>query len=231
MRRKQQNMMHLEQSEVNMYLSRIEIDIHNRQKYKDLNHVGAMHHWVEQSFIHEFETKERTRKLWRVDKLNGKQYLIIVSPTKPNLDTLEKYGVASTGETKDYLPFLKNLKKGMRAMFRVTLNPVISLKEEHGKRGRVVPHVTVAQQEQFLLDRSEKNGFTLEEGDFSIVQRGYVTLKKAGNKPINLSQATYEGILTISDQNKFISTLTNGIGRKKAYGFGMMTVIPMMNEE
>ena len=45
-------------------------------------------------------------------------------------------------------------------------------------------------------------------------------------KSIRLSKATYEGILTITDKNQFIKTLTRGFGKKKAYGFGMMTVIP-----
>lgn len=33
-----------------MYLSRVEIDQGNRQKLKDLTHLGAYHSWVENSF-------------------------------------------------------------------------------------------------------------------------------------------------------------------------------------
>ena len=33
-----------------MYLSRVEIDTDNRQKIKDLSHLGAYHNWVERSF-------------------------------------------------------------------------------------------------------------------------------------------------------------------------------------
>ena len=33
-----------------MYLSRVEVDYLNRQKTKDLSHLGAYHNWVEQSF-------------------------------------------------------------------------------------------------------------------------------------------------------------------------------------
>ena len=30
-----------------MYLSRVKIDVNNRIKVKDLNHLGAYHKWVE----------------------------------------------------------------------------------------------------------------------------------------------------------------------------------------
>lgn len=33
-----------------MYLSRVEIDVKNRYKTKELTHLGAFHNWVEQSF-------------------------------------------------------------------------------------------------------------------------------------------------------------------------------------
>jgi CRISPR system Cascade subunit CasE len=44
---------------------------------------------------------------------------------------------------------------------------------------------------------------------------------------IRLSKATYEGMLRVTNKEIFYHTLTDGIGRKKAYGFGLMTVIPM----
>lgn len=209
-----------------MYLSRVEIDLQNRQKIKNLSHVGAYHHWVEESFPQEFENGERTRKLWRIDTLNHKQFLLIVSPTKPDLIKLERYGVTGSAQTKLYTTFLNSLKKGMQARFRVTLNPVVSIANPNGKRGRVVPHVTATQQMDFLLKRSEKNGFILQENDYSIVERGYVLLKRMNTKNIRLSKVVYEGKLTVRDSKQFKKTLTQGFGREKAYGFGMMTVIP-----
>ena len=42
-----------------------------------------------------------------------------------------------------------------------------------------------------------------------------------------MSKAVYQGVLTISDEDVMRKTLLDGIGKKKAYGFGMMTVIPL----
>lgn len=214
-----------------MFLSKVEIDRQNRQKNRNLSHIGAFHHWVEQSFPQEIEENTRTRKLWRIDKLRGKEYLLVVSSTKPDLSLLEKYGIENSAQTKDYDPFLNMLEEGIKARFRITLNPVISIKDSAGKRGRVVPLAAVDKQLKFLYDRAEKNGFSLKEDDFTIVDRGYSEFKKSVQKPIKLSKVIYEGILTITNVDLFIKTLTEGIGKKKAYGFGLMTVIPLVNEK
>ena len=83
----------------------------------------------------------------------------------------------------------------------------------------------------FLYERSEKNGFKLEKDEFTIVNRQHKILNKNQNiekrRPLRLAYVEYEGILEISDAEKFRKTLTEGIGKKKAYGFGMMTVIPI----
>ena len=209
-----------------MYLSQVEIDIQNRQKIRELSHLGAFHHWVEQSFPDEIDNALRTRKLWRIDKLKDRHYLLIVSSTKPDLMRLERYGVSGSAKTRPYAPFLEALTEGTRARFRVTLNPVISVKSDDGARGQVKPHITIEHQMRFLSERAEKNGFSLNENDFSITERSFEPLKKADEKIIRLSKVTYEGVLTITDKNQFIKTLTQGFGKKKAYGFGMMTVIP-----
>ena len=160
-----------------MYLSQVEIDIQNRQKIRELSHLGAFHHWVEQSFPAEIDKELRTRKLWRIDKLKDRHYLLVVSSTKPDLMRLERYGVSGSAKTRLYDPFLEALAEGTRARFRVTLNPVISVKSDGGAAG-VKPHITIERQMRFLSERAEKNGFSLNENDFSITERSFEPLKK-----------------------------------------------------
>ncbi|AXQ78447.1 type I-E CRISPR-associated protein Cas6/Cse3/CasE [Streptococcus chenjunshii] len=212
-----------------MYISRVEIDRNNRRKIKDLRNIESYHGWVEQSFPDEIKQEIRTRKLWRIDQLQGKQYLIIVSQEKPNLKQLEKYGVKNSAQTKDYDHFLNSLKEGERMRFRLVLNPVISRtsKDNNHKRGVLMPHVTVKHQMEYLMNRSMKNGFALRDDDFSIVERGYEVFNKTHSKSIRLIKAVYEGILIVNDVELFKKVLTEGIGKKKAYGFGLMTVIPV----
>ncbi|MGI5990275.1 MAG: type I-E CRISPR-associated protein Cas6/Cse3/CasE [Lachnospiraceae bacterium] len=210
-----------------MYLSRVELDVNNRQKIRDLTHVGAYHSWVEDSFPDEQKHNVRSRKLWRLDTLKNKPYLLIVSEGRPDLSKLEKYGVPGTAATKDYEPFLKSIHTGGIYRFRAVLNPVHSVSNPKDKRGKVYPEVTASQQLAYLERKAATNGFELLPDQYTITERRYVVLKKAGQRPLHLCQAAYEGILRVSDEEVFRNALCKGIGRKKAYGFGMLTVIPV----
>jgi len=98
---------------------------------------------------------------------------------------------------------------------------------EGGKRGSEKPHITAEFQKKFFMDRTIKNGFEVNEDDVNIVERGFELLRKSGSKPVKVVKATFEGVLTVVDEDKFKSMLENGFGKKKAYGFGLMTVILM----
>lgn len=211
-----------------MYLSRVEIDFNNRQKTKDLNHLGSYHNWVEQLFPFEIEKGERSRKLWRVDTILGKHFLLVLSESKPDLESFNTYGVPNTAEVKDYKSFLNKLQNDQIVRFKATLNPVKSLSsgKASGRRGRVVPHVTVQQKMDYLIEKAKQNGFELKENDFYISKSNFHPLKRSGNKMVQISKVTYEGFLTITDVVKFRETLCKGLGKKRAYGCGLITVIP-----
>lgn len=208
-----------------MYLSRVEIDKSNRENMRKLNHVGAYHDWIEQAFPGEIERGERSRKLWRIDCLAGKSYLLLLSEIKPNQKQLERYGVIGSFASKDYNSFLSAIQQGEQYRFRVTLNPVHSILEEGRKRGKVYPLYSEKDQLRFLLERAPKHGFLLTESDFMIVEKGKEKLLKKGSRHIELIKVVYEGVLTVKDLMKFKDMLIHGMGREKAYGFGMMTVI------
>lgn len=210
-----------------MYLSRVEIDVLDRRKIRDLTHLGAYHNWVETSFPSEISQDIRSRKLWRIDKIKDHLYLLVVSEGKPDLNALEKYGVHGSAETKSYDRFLDSIRNGRLYRFRVTLNPVRAVSQGEGKRGRVMPEVTSEQQLHFLESRAEGLGFELIPEEYQIVERSWEPFRKKGQRMIRLSKATYEGTLKVTDEKLFYDTLTNGIGKKKAYGFGLMTVIPL----
>lgn len=210
-----------------MYISRVEIDSQNRKKIKDLTNLEAYHNWVESSFPEEFQEKVRTRKLWRIDTLQGRKYLLVVSENKPDVDRLEKYGVSGSAQSKSYDKFLNAIEEENMYRFRVTLNPVVALSQGIGKRGRVVPHITAEQQLHFLESRAEKLGFELVPQEYQIVERSWEPFIKSGQRMMKISKVTYEGILKVKDKTAFYHTLTCGIGKKKAYGFGLMTVIPL----
>lgn len=220
------------------YLSRVEVDIQNRAKTKDLTHLGAYHNWVEQSFPKEIATGERHRHLWRLDTLMGKKYLLIMSESKPDPKLLLKYGVVGTVVTKSYDAFLNKIHDGQIMRFRLTANPTHKVIDPETKTGKVYAHVTAAQQEEWLVDRAEKSGFQLikqvgidgsnesQTLAFKVVGREWPMLHRNPGHGVRLSRVTFEGLLRVEDAELFKQLLVKGIGREKAFGMGMMTVIP-----
>lgn len=223
-----------------MYLSRVQIDVNNRAKIRDLNHLGAYHNWVEQSFPEEVQNSERLRHLWRIDDLAGKKYLLVLSERRPDLQDLERYGVKGTAVTKSYDRFLNDIHTDQIMRFRLVANPTHAVTKKGESKHRIFPHVTVEQQRQWLVKKANNNGFSVIDEQqtteaqtaltFDVVGREYQPLRKshsgANGYGARLSKVTFEGTLRVTDEVQFKNALSNGIGREKAYGMGLMTVIP-----
>ena len=172
----------------------------------------------------------RTRKLWRIDKLGEHTYVLLLSDCEPQFTQMEKqFGIVNEGkswETKDYSKLLSRIHENTEWYFRLTANPTKSRKTEKGKRGIVCAHITPYFQKKWLLERSIKAGFSLEEEKFSVIESRWQRFYKGNMRknPVTLLSVTYEGILRVRDAEKFCKTLTEGIGRGKAFGMGMMTI-------
>ena len=168
-----------------------------------------------------------SRKLWRLDNVNGTMYLLVLSQEKPNLSSFCKQFSPSqdSWETKDYTPLLENLKAGTIWRFRLTSNPTISHRTDKDKRGKVLAHITTEYQRKWLIERSEKNGFQLFENDFNITGNKWQRFIKRDRCNVTFLSVTYEGLLNIKDVGLFRKVLTEGLGRGKAYGMGLMTVM------
>lgn len=208
-----------------MYLSRVQLDIKKRQTIKALSIKSMFHGAVENSF-----SGERKRKLWRLDRLNGNYYLLILSQEKPDLSNVEsQFGVIGTAEIKDYDQLLERILAGKEWRFRLTANPTHSKKTENdgrGVRGKVYAHITPEYQKKWLIERSESNGFYIDENDFEIVEEHWNEFRKGSKRrKISILSVSYEGILKVTDASLFKKALTNGLGRGKAYGNGMLTVM------
>lgn len=210
-----------------MFLSRVQVDTHNLHKIKDLTHLGAYHNWVESSFPAEFKEKKRSRKLWRIDTIGNKKYLLLVSPDKPDLMKLSAYGVDGTAETTNYDKMLDCLKNDMIFRFRLVATPLYSKSsgKKSGKRGKVMQCLSMDDQLSYLEKRSDKNGFSLL-GDLMVTGEKLDVLRKKHHKKGFIRHVSYEGHLKITDVDKFKTILCNGLGHKKAYGSGLMTIMP-----
>ena len=206
-----------------MYMTRMELDPCRRDTVRALASPGMFHGAIESAF-----PGERRRRLWRVDELNGRSYLLLVSGEEPDLTrAAEQFAPPGAGwETKNYQPFLNALADGGVWRFRLAANPTISAPSHSQARGKVYAHVTAAQQKNWLLTRAEKHGFSLSDETFDITRRGVLSFRKeAQQRPVTLGVCVFEGLLTVTDALLLRKALTEGIGRGKAYGQGMMTLV------
>jgi CRISPR system Cascade subunit CasE len=212
-----------------MYLSRIALNTKRRETMQALDTPQWLHGALERSF-----SGERERNLWRIDWLGDNCYLLVLSAQKPDFTSIvQQFGFPNaehSWEIRNYDPLLGRLQAGQVWRFRLRANPVhSSAKEKDGpaNRGKVYAHVTPEQQRQWLLSRAQSLGFTLAEDGFDVVHTQWKKFRKRNenNREVTLRTATYEGVLTISDPERFRQALLFGIGRAKAYGCGLMTII------
>ncbi len=207
-----------------MYLSRIELNIKRRNTMKLLAPAGSIHGLVEGAF----DVRDK-RKLWRIDKFGGRTYLMILSEDKP-IFTADVAKHASNNlqgwETKDYDPLLGRVVNGSVWQFRLVANPTKSI-ASGGKRGRVTACAGFSEQEAWLRKRSQNHGFELLGESASVVENKWHIFKKGceDRRQVSIKAVAFEGFLKVVDCELFRKMLINGIGRGKAYGMGLMTII------
>ena len=205
-----------------MYLSQVELDPRNRETLRALNVPRRLHGAVEAAF-----TGPRARRLWRLDRRASRLWLLILSEERPKLSGIvAQFGPPNgTAETRDYALLLARVAEGTVWRFRLAANPIKNVKVAGG-RGIVRNHVTVSQQEQWLAERAPKHGFALEPDGFRVVDARWIAFDKAaGGNRVRIHAVTFEGLLRVTDTALFREALTRGIGRGKAYGLGLLTLM------
>lgn len=205
-----------------MNMSRVILDTNRRETLRALAAPQRLHGAIESCF-----SGEHTRRLWRLDWLQDRCCLLLVSEQRPNLMPLvAQFGTDDQpGEIRDYQPFLDRLQAGDQWRFRLCGNPVHAVSGKDGGRGRLYAHVTVQQQKKWLLDRAEKNGFSLADEMFDVVQSRWMDFTRQDKNRVVIHQVTFEGMLTVTDATLLRQALTQGIGKEKAYGCGLLTLV------
>ena len=168
--------------------------------------------------------------LWRIDSLGDSRVLIIVSTSPPDItEIVRKIGAnkLSAGDseektdadkTLDYAPFLRQISDGQAWRFRVCANPVEHKKQTPSdKRGKIFALRSIEEQLEWLNRQGEKSGFSVK--GCAIINDSWIAFNK-----VRIRAVTYDGVLTVTDADAFRTVLSQGIGRGKAYGCGLLTV-------
>jgi CRISPR system Cascade subunit CasE len=218
-------------------LSRVDLNPQRRTGRGVLGSPQAMHAAVLAAFPGRLSERWQQRVLWRLDPAPGVVRLYVVAPEEPDFTHLvEQAGwpTLPTWQTRDYEPFLKALQAGQRWSFRLTANPTRARPVVEGGDSKRFGHVTVAQQQAWLVARAEASGFNLpllsgadgvKRPENGLIVRDRSTARfRRGPGTVTLARATFEGALVIHDPDLLRRTLVAGIGPAKAYGCGLLTL-------
>ncbi|MFJ5779763.1 type I-E CRISPR-associated protein Cas6/Cse3/CasE [Streptomyces sp. NPDC093094] len=255
-----------------MFLTRFRLNTARPGTRRLLSTPQALHAAVMASFPHilpgDRPAPDAPRVLWRLDHhARAEVMLYIVSPDRPDLTHLvEQAGwpAAATPDdpgwqTRPYGPFLEQLAAGSRWSFRLTANPVQTIRRKEGEPRKLTAHLTPVHQMGWLLDtdRQQRAGFrilekpttqrllpsgTTHQGRTHHGDRYQLTVSDtrslafdrsptpaARNRTgkVTLVTATFDGRLEVTDPDALRRTLTQGIGRARAYGCGLLTLTPL----
>jgi CRISPR system Cascade subunit CasE len=159
-------------------------------------------------------------------------------------------------QTRPYGPVLDRLTEGSVWAFRLTANPIHHIRRKDGEPTKRTAHLTPTHQMAWLLDRQERAGFRITEkapsnrllpsgttrtghphhGDryeLTVHDQRNLSFAKGrssagpGRSPVSLVTVTFDGHLEVTDPPALRNTLTQGIGKAKAYGCGLLTLAPL----
>lgn len=219
-----------------MFLSRMDLNPQRRGTKRFVADPQALHAAVLATFPPGGEESDG-RVLWRLDSDGKELTLWVVSPERPSFEVIQEqagWSQRRTDETRTYDVLLGRLAKGQTYAFRLTGNPVHTVTDDSGRKRRL-GHVTVAQQQQWFMERADPMGIAVRivsgswgESPDLVVHDRRVQRFRRGPAIVTLSQATFDGTCRVEDPDRLRQALIKGVGRAKGYGCGLLTLATVL---
>lgn len=192
------------------YLTKIRLDagICRKEKLRD---AYALHRLVYSFFPKE---KKPGRFLYAdLGPLSGGRSLLVLSAILPELpETVE---AASTELSDNFFRF-------EHFQFKILTNPV-RRDPESRKRLPVTGALPLL---QWFVAHAPKWGFEADPRHLEVRQLDSITFPKNGSK-CRFHRVEFRGILKVTDPALFRRHAENGIGHGKAFGFGLLQIVPV----
>lgn len=122
-------------------------------------------------------------------------------------------------------PIPNNFLDHNQYRFEVLVNPV---KRDSASR-RLVPVKGREAVAQWFIEKSQKShGFSVDQQTLQINKMAVHTFEKKGHQ-VTLNSASLQGYLTVTNRDQFINSFQQGVGRGRAFGFGLLQIVPTNN--
>lgn len=105
--------------------------------------------------------------------------------------------------------------------FEVVVNPT-----KRNKSGKIVSYKTRDEILEWFEKRSTSWGFSVLEAE---IVRSEISRFNKGSQRITLKKTTIKGLLNVTDRELFVKSFEEGLGRGRAFGCGLLRIVPLRN--
>ncbi|MDY6846394.1 MAG: type I-E CRISPR-associated protein Cas6/Cse3/CasE [Chloroflexota bacterium] len=207
-----------------MYLSKLLLDPASRQVQKEISNRYELHRTLTAQFPQ--ESRENIGLLYRIEMPDRQVYqpirLLIQTQLEPNWKKfVDKELLTDRAQVKE---FNLNFITKTSYYFRLLGNPTMRKKQPDGS-GKRVGLYKIEEQENWLSHKAEQGGFrvlAVTLTDLGLIE----SIKKKNSRTHNIKHLgiQFDGILTVTNPEKFEKTIIKGIGSAKAFGFGLLSL-------
>lgn len=223
-----------------MFLHRLHLNPCCREARRDLADPYQLHASLCRAFCTPEQKCLEGKFLWRLEPETdaaGYPCILVQSRSAADWARIEPTGWLAQADPAVDLKVqltLDALESGKRFRFRLRANPCVT------RDGKRLGLLKIKEQEAWLGRKSEQHGFALPKSvafDFSkfteerldvriSYEQMLVGKQHTGNR-IQIYSVLYEGILVVTDAERFKKVLLNGIGHGKAMGLGLLSIAPI----
>lgn len=223
-----------------MFLSRIHLNLRCREVRRDLADPYQLHSSLCRAFCLPEQKCPPGEFLWRLEpeaESAAFPRILVQSRTIPLWSGIGVDGwLAEAAPEVDLKARLNldNLKSGQRFRYRLRANPCVT------RNGKRLGLLRQEEQEAWLGRKGEQHGFALPQlASFDLAESGQVRFdvrvsqeqmlggKQHSGNGIRVYSVLYDGLLSVTNPDKFKDALQTGIGHGKVMGLGMLSVAPI----
>ncbi len=210
-----------------MYLSKLFLNPRNAGARRDVARPYELHRTLQRGVEH---TPNGNRLLFRIEPEGGRRRPVVLvqsaeavpdwTPLLANSYLLEAHGPK---------PFEPVLRMGQRLAFRLTANPT---KKVAGKRIPLSHAIRQHKEDRtywhWLHRKAEQHGFKV----LTARDAPFRTASNRRKKPcydkaeIPHFGVRFDGVLEVTDSDRLLEAIQQGIGSAKAFGFGLLSLAP-----
>lgn len=205
-----------------MYLSQLILNPRNRAVQTDLARPHDLHKTIMSAFPDNLD-KAQERVLYRIEQRAQTQQIVLLVQSLGQPD----WSVLTPSYTLDLPnnPAIKavnlQLQPGQRLAFRLRANPTKRLSAGKGNKGKRIGLYKIEEQINWLQRKATDHGFAIHTAMPTQQQR-----VDDRRQDLKFFSVQFDGILQVTDPDKFQAAIQSGIGSGKAFGFGLLSVAP-----